>query len=112
MFAVQYNVTAAMVVQKSLLRVAKLNGCVAAHSVLETVLLQSILEMGDDFASARAVETTTTAHHHHVRLGYIAQEPSVYCREELGSSWNQSGPRPEPSSKCHHSYAVCAFSLC
>ena len=111
MFAVQYRMTTTMVVQKYLLRVAKLNGCVSAHSVLETVLLQSILEMGDDFASARVVESTTTAHHHHVRLGHIAQEPSVYCNTEFGSSWNQSDPRPEPSSKCHPSYAVCSLSL-
>ena len=27
------------------------------------------------------------------------------------SSWNQADPRPEPSSKCHHSYTVCSLSL-
>ena len=33
-------------------------------------------------------------------------------RTEFGSSWNPSDPRPEPSSKCHHSHAVYTFSLC
>ena len=92
--------------------VAKLNGCVAAHSVLETVLSQSLLEMGDDVASAKVIGSTTTVHHHHVRFRHIAPETSVYWRTEFLSSWSQADPRPEPSSKCHHSYAVCTFSLC